>query len=65
LEDAFVFENGGRKLAEMNVGFGDALGGIDDVLFASQFGVGLFEDFQRLVIHRLRDGDDLKHLNCL
>ena len=60
-----VFENGGGKLAHLHVGLGDALGGLDDVVFAAQLGVGLLEDFQRLIILRLRLSDDLEHLNRL
>jgi hypothetical protein len=65
LEDGFKFEDGGGKLAEMDVGLGDAFGGLNDLLFNAELEVGLLEDFQGLIIVRLRLSDDLKHLNRL
>ena len=65
LEDGFVFEDGGGKLAELDVSLGDAFGGADDVLLPAELGIGFLEDFQGLIVVRLRLSDDFKHLNRL
>ena len=65
MEDTFVFENRGGKLAELDVSFGNALGRGDDRVLLVKLGVSFLEDFERLIIERLRLCDDLEHLNCL
>ena len=37
----------------------------DDLLFHAQLEIGFLEDFQGLIILRLRLSDDLEHLNRL
>jgi hypothetical protein len=65
LEDAFVLENRRRKLAHRHVGLGDALGGVDHVLFTTKLGVSFLENFEGLIVLRLRLSDHLEHLNRL
>src|SRR5687768_6162180 len=65
LQDALVLQNGRGELAELHIGFGDALGSDDDVMFATELGIGLFEDFEGLVVERLGLRDNFEHLNCL
>ena len=65
LKDGFKFQDGGGKLAQLHVSLGDAFGSLDDLAFQAELQIGLLEDFQRLIILRLRLSDDLKHLNRL
>jgi hypothetical protein len=65
LENGFEFEDGRGKLAQLHVSLGDAFGSLDDFLFHAQLQISLFENFQRLIILRLRLSDDLEHLNRL
>jgi hypothetical protein len=65
MEDGFEFENGGGELAELDVGLGNAFGGLDDLFFHAELEVGFLEDFEGLIVLRLRLSDDLKHLNGL
>jgi len=44
---------------------GNAFGCFDDILLASQLGIGFLEDFKLLAIVGLRLGNHFEHLNCL
>ena len=65
LEKGLILHDGGAELAELDVGLGDALGGVHHVLLQPQLHVGFLEDFQRLVVERLRLSDHAEHLNRL
>jgi len=65
LQHRFVFQNRGGKLPHLDVRLGNPLGGAYNVRITAELRVGFLEDFQRLIVLRLRLSDDLKHLNRL